>query len=223
MTMPKTSMQKTVVRIRFARYGQRNKPFYRIVAIDRRWSNLSWPLEFLGTYDPFLDRDEGKSLRLNVERVKYWIAQGAHPSDSMARLLGKFGILPERPRRISAYDRKVDHKLLSFAPEGYVLPPKEIKNKKWLKPTGEEVLRARQTNASGLKHFGIQFHHVKFGGEKMPVDAEGNPIEAADDESYDPNALEMEVDEDLKAAIEGDDDTIDGEELDKGESGENEK
>ena len=52
-----------------------------------------------GTYDPLVDKHGIKQLRLNVPRVKYWIAVGAQPSDTMRRLLAQFNLLPLPPRR----------------------------------------------------------------------------------------------------------------------------
>ena len=55
-----------------------------------------------GTYDPLVDKHGVKQLRLNVPRVKYWIAVGAQPSDTMRRLLAQFNLLPVPPRRSQA-------------------------------------------------------------------------------------------------------------------------
>ena len=52
-----------------------------------------------GTYDPLVDKHGVKQLRLNVPRVKYWIAVGAQPSDTMKRILAQFNLLPLPPRR----------------------------------------------------------------------------------------------------------------------------
>ena len=53
----------------------------------------------LGTYNPLQTRDGSKEIRLRTDRIKYWISEGAQPSDSMARLLGLAGILPMPPIR----------------------------------------------------------------------------------------------------------------------------
>ena len=51
----------------------------------------------LGTYDPIPSKDGIKEICLNSERIKYWISVGAQPSDRVAWILGKVGILPPRP------------------------------------------------------------------------------------------------------------------------------
>jgi len=55
-------------------------------------------LEVLGTYNPIANRDGVKEIRLKTDRLKYWLSVGAQPSDRVAWILGKFGILPPKPR-----------------------------------------------------------------------------------------------------------------------------
>jgi small subunit ribosomal protein S16 len=82
-----------VVRIRLARFGKRNNPFYNIVVAHARTARNSKPLEVLGTYDPVAITPENsrqrpfKDVKLDVSRAKYWIGVGAQPSDSAWKLL----------------------------------------------------------------------------------------------------------------------------------------
>ena len=55
----------------------------------------------LGTYNPIATSAGIKEIRLKADRIRYWIAVGAQPSDRVAWLLGKFGILPPPPQRFS--------------------------------------------------------------------------------------------------------------------------
>ncbi|KAJ2808985.1 hypothetical protein H4R20_000493 [Coemansia guatemalensis] len=87
-----------VVRIRFARHGVRNRPFYHIVAMVGRSRRDGKPLEKLGTYDPLPDKkEEAKHISLDFARTKYWLGVGAQPSDAVRFLLERAGVLPPRP------------------------------------------------------------------------------------------------------------------------------
>jgi small subunit ribosomal protein S16 len=68
--------------IRLARQGSKKKPFYRIVAADRRSPRDGRFIEQLGYYDP-----RKPDFRLDLERYKMWIGTGARPSDTIAALV----------------------------------------------------------------------------------------------------------------------------------------
>ncbi|SPO00004.1 probable ribosomal protein S16, mitochondrial [Cephalotrichum gorgonifer] len=92
-----------VVRIRLARFGRRNQPFYNIVVAQARSARNGKPMEVIGTYDPIpkVDPYEGtgqmhKDIKLDVVRAKYWIGVGAQPSDTAWRILAMAGVLPKR-------------------------------------------------------------------------------------------------------------------------------
>lgn len=53
----------------------------------------------MGTYNPLPNKDNIKEIAVNVERVHYWLANGAQPSDRVAWLFGKLGVLPPAPKR----------------------------------------------------------------------------------------------------------------------------
>jgi small subunit ribosomal protein S16 len=76
------------VKIRLARHGAKKRPFYRIVAADNDFPRDGRFLEKLGTYNPLRDPAE---VELNMERVKYWIAQGATPTDTVKMILKREG------------------------------------------------------------------------------------------------------------------------------------
>lgn len=105
-----------VVAIRFARYGQRNRPFYRIQVADSRRAPHKKFIEAIGTYDPFINRLNQKDVRLDVARAKYWLSCGAQPSKSVARLLYKFDLMPKKPRHIPVCGTKLDWKILRYGP-----------------------------------------------------------------------------------------------------------
>ncbi len=93
-----------IVRLRLARFGRKNRAFYRVVAIDSRLAREGRPLEYLGTYDPIPStRDGFKEVLLKTDRVKYWLSCGAQPSDTVARLLARARLLPPAPVPISPF------------------------------------------------------------------------------------------------------------------------
>jgi small subunit ribosomal protein S16 len=68
------------------RQGRPKKPFYRIVAVDKRARRDGRPIEFLGQYDPMADSDK---IKVNQERLDYWLKQGAVPTETLSALLKK--------------------------------------------------------------------------------------------------------------------------------------
>ncbi|KAL2049944.1 hypothetical protein ABVK25_009811 [Lepraria finkii] len=91
-----------VLKIRLARFGKRNKPFYNIVVAQARSARNSKPLEVLGTYDPvpkpapFGEGKPFKDIKLDISRAKYWLGVGAQPSEPAWRLLSMIGLLEPR-------------------------------------------------------------------------------------------------------------------------------
>lgn len=81
------------VKLRLKRFGRRHRPFYRLNAMDSRSPRDSEAIEQLGFYDP-LEADEAKAVRLNEQRIRYWLSVGAQPSDTVRSLLRKAGIDP---------------------------------------------------------------------------------------------------------------------------------
>jgi len=75
-----------VLAIRLARYGKKKMPSYRIVVIDKRRPRNGRFTEIVGTYDPLKNPAE---LKLNAERIQYWIGLGAQPSDTVRSFLQK--------------------------------------------------------------------------------------------------------------------------------------
>ncbi|MBW2705581.1 MAG: 30S ribosomal protein S16 [Deltaproteobacteria bacterium] len=76
------------VKIRLARHGAKKKPFYRIVVADSESPRDGKYLESVGTYNSLLDPVE---VTLKSDRIRYWMDQGAKPSDTVRSLLKKEG------------------------------------------------------------------------------------------------------------------------------------
>ncbi len=79
------------VRIRLTRVGATKQPTYRVVVADGRSARDSRAIEIIGHYNP---RTEPIELSIDADKAKAWIAKGAQPSDTVARLLRTSGILP---------------------------------------------------------------------------------------------------------------------------------
>jgi len=89
------------MRIRLARGGSKKRPFYRIVAADSRMPRDGRFVEKLGTYNPLLAKDSEQRVTFNAERIRYWLDQGAKPTDRISRLLEAAGILEAKKRRFN--------------------------------------------------------------------------------------------------------------------------
>jgi small subunit ribosomal protein S16 len=84
------------VRIRLTRVGATKQPAYRIVVTDSRNARDSRAIETIGHYNP---RTEPVEFVVDADKVKGWMAKGAQPSDTVARLLRAAGILPKVERK----------------------------------------------------------------------------------------------------------------------------
>jgi small subunit ribosomal protein S16 len=78
-------------RIRLTRVGATKQPSYRVVVADSRSPRDGRPIETLGHYNPRTDPVE---FAVDVDKVKAWLAKGALPSETVARLLRQSGVLP---------------------------------------------------------------------------------------------------------------------------------
>lgn len=77
-----------MVKIRLKRMGSKKKPFYRIVAMDSRVPRDGKCLDELGLYDPMR---EPAFIKIDQEKLKKWLAQGAQLTDTAKNLLSKIG------------------------------------------------------------------------------------------------------------------------------------
>ena len=86
------------MKIRLARGGSKKRPFYRIVAADSRMPRDGRYVEKLGTYNPLLAKDDENRVQMNMDRVNYWLGEGAQPTDRISRFLEASGVLPKKER-----------------------------------------------------------------------------------------------------------------------------
>jgi len=85
------------LKIRLARAGSKKRPYYHIVVADVRAPRDGRFIEQLGSWNPMLSKD-AERVKLNEERVKHWLANGALPTDRVLRFLDQAG-LAQRPTR----------------------------------------------------------------------------------------------------------------------------
>lgn len=75
-----------MVKIRLRRMGAKKAPYYRVVVADSRSPRDGRFIEEIGTYDPSA---EGNKLKIDMQRVEYWISNGAQPTDTVRGLIKK--------------------------------------------------------------------------------------------------------------------------------------
>jgi small subunit ribosomal protein S16 len=86
------------MKIRLARGGSKKRPHYSIVAADSRMPRDGRFIEKLGTYNPLLAKDSEDRVKMNMERVQYWLSQGAQTTDRVSRMLEAAGVLEKKER-----------------------------------------------------------------------------------------------------------------------------
>ena len=86
------------MKIRLSRGGSKKRPFYSIVAADSRMARDGRFIEKLGTYNPLLPKDSEDRIKMNLERIKYGLDQGAQPTDRISRFLEAAGVVEKKER-----------------------------------------------------------------------------------------------------------------------------
>jgi len=84
--------------IRMARGGAKKRPYYRLVVADSRMPRDGRYIEKVGTYNPMLAKDDENRVRLDEDRIKHWLGEGARPSDRVSRFLEAAGIVEKKVR-----------------------------------------------------------------------------------------------------------------------------
>src|ERR1700754_1039511 len=94
--------------IRLARAGTKKRPVYHVVVADSRFPRDGRFIERLGHFNPLLPKDNEARLKLDMDKVKTWMAKGAQPSDRVARFLDAAGVKTREARnnRKKAVPRK---------------------------------------------------------------------------------------------------------------------
>ena len=83
-----------MLRIRLSMGGVRKRPIYKIVVADGRYPRDGKFIEKLGSYNPLLPKDKKERVKVEFERVKYWMSKGAQPTLRVSRILGEMELMP---------------------------------------------------------------------------------------------------------------------------------
>ena len=83
-----------MLKMRLSMGGTKKRPVYKIVVADSRFPRDGRFIEKLGFFNPLIPKEKKERMGLDVERVKYWLGQGAQPTTRVARLLGESKIMP---------------------------------------------------------------------------------------------------------------------------------
>ena len=83
-----------MLRIRLSMGGVRKRPIYKIVIADGRYPRDGKFIEKIGSYNPLLPKDKKERVKIEAERVKYWMSKGAQPTLRVSRLLGELQLMP---------------------------------------------------------------------------------------------------------------------------------
>ncbi|MBO6481625.1 MAG: 30S ribosomal protein S16 [Pelagibacteraceae bacterium] len=96
--------------------GAKKRPVYKIVVADSRFPRDGRFIEKIGLFNPLLPKDRKERIKIETERVKYWISKGARPTTRVSRILGEAKVMPmpkagNNPQKaIPKKDRKKDGK-----------------------------------------------------------------------------------------------------------------
>ena len=96
--------------------GAKKRPVYKIVVADSRFPRDGRFIEKIGLFNPLLPKDRKERIKIETERVKYWISKGARPTMRVSRILGEAKVMPmpkagNNPQKaIPKKDRKKDGK-----------------------------------------------------------------------------------------------------------------
>src|SRR2546429_7131933 len=101
------------LKIRLARAGTKKRPVYHILIADSRSPRDGRFIERLGYFNPLLPKDKPERLKLDLDKVKAWLAKGALPTDRVLRFLDQAeamnGLSPHKPARANTRQHRHTH------------------------------------------------------------------------------------------------------------------
>ena len=83
-----------MLKIRLSMGGVRKRPIYKIVIADSRFPRDGRFVEKVGSFNPLLPKDKKERIKVEAERIKYWISKGAKPTLRVSRILGEAQLIP---------------------------------------------------------------------------------------------------------------------------------
>jgi small subunit ribosomal protein S16 len=125
-----------MLRIRLSMGGVRKRPVYKIVVADGRYPRDGKFIEKVGSYNPLLPKDKKERIKVEFERIKYWISKGAQPTLRVSRILGEMQLMPmPKPgnnplKAVPKKDRKKEEKKEEPKAEAKKEEPKKAEAKK---------------------------------------------------------------------------------------------
>ena len=87
------------LKIRLARAGTKKRPYYHVVIADSRAPRDGRFIERLGHFNPLVAKDAKDRLKLDLEKIKAWLAKGATPTDRVMRFLDEAGVAKREERK----------------------------------------------------------------------------------------------------------------------------
>ena len=83
-----------MLKIRLSMGGVKKRPIYKIVVADSRFPRDGRFVEKVGSFNPLLPKDKKERIKVESERIKYWISKGAKPTLRVSRILGEIQLMP---------------------------------------------------------------------------------------------------------------------------------
>ena len=83
-----------MLKIRLSMGGAKKRPVYKIVVADSRFPRDGRFIEKLGFFNPLVPKNKKDRMKLEIERIKHWMSQGAKPTTRVARILGEAEVIP---------------------------------------------------------------------------------------------------------------------------------
>ena len=108
-----------MIRIRLARVGKKGRPSYRIVVADVAAPRDGSYLEWIGNYDPMADPP---TVTLKNERASHWLSMGAVPSDAVARIMDRNGLMERNQTFKTATKKSGEEESGGGAPAAVAVP-----------------------------------------------------------------------------------------------------
>jgi small subunit ribosomal protein S16 len=83
-----------MLKIRLSMGGVRKRPIYKIVIADSRFPRDGRFVEKVGSFNPLLPKDKKERIKIEADRIKYWLSKGAKPTLRVSRILGEAQLAP---------------------------------------------------------------------------------------------------------------------------------
>jgi small subunit ribosomal protein S16 len=139
-----------MLRIRLSMGGVRKRPIYKIVIADGRYPRDGKFIEKIGSYNPLLPKDKKERIKIEAERVKYWMSKGAQPTLRVSRLLGELQIMP-MPKPGNNPQKAIPKKDRKKSAESKEAPKGEGKKEETKAETKKEEPKKEQPKAEAKK------------------------------------------------------------------------